>query len=190
MTAPAPGATPISPATSSRGCPPCATSGSPPAATSSRPPCPTSLSGDTAMPPSRPPPAHPPPRQAGQSRHAVVLCAPGHHHPGNGIHRHPREPRPRAPRSTHHATRPPRPRRPILRRRHPPFITPEFVRSEVARGRAIIPSNINHPESEPMIIGRNFLVKINANIGNSAVTSSIERRSRRCAGPSSGARTP
>ena len=52
-------------------------------------------------------------------------------------------------------------------------ITPEFVRSEVARGRAIIPNNINHPESEPMIIGRNFLVKINANIGNSAVTSSI-----------------
>ncbi|MCP5477453.1 MAG: phosphomethylpyrimidine synthase ThiC [Rhodanobacteraceae bacterium] len=52
-------------------------------------------------------------------------------------------------------------------------ITPEFVRDEVARGRAIIPNNINHPESEPMIIGRNFLVKINANIGNSAVTSSI-----------------
>ncbi|GMR14096.1 MAG: phosphomethylpyrimidine synthase ThiC [Gemmatimonadota bacterium] len=51
---------------------------------------------------------------------------------------------------------------------------PEFVRSEIARGRAIIPSNINHPESEPMIIGRNFKVKINANIGNSAVTSSIE----------------
>jgi phosphomethylpyrimidine synthase len=54
------------------------------------------------------------------------------------------------------------------------LITPEFVRKEVAEGRAIIPSNINHPESEPMIIGRNFLVKINANIGNSAVTSSIE----------------
>lgn len=54
------------------------------------------------------------------------------------------------------------------------FITPEFVRQEVAAGRAVIPSNINHPESEPMIIGRNFLVKINANIGNSAVTSSIE----------------
>lgn len=53
-------------------------------------------------------------------------------------------------------------------------ITPEFVRDEVAKGRAIIPSNINHPESEPMIIGRNFLVKINANIGNSIVTSSIE----------------
>ncbi|HWY40036.1 MAG TPA: phosphomethylpyrimidine synthase ThiC [Chthoniobacterales bacterium] len=56
----------------------------------------------------------------------------------------------------------------------PREITPEFVRAEVARGRAIIPANINHPESEPMIIGRNFLVKINANIGNSAVASSIE----------------
>ena len=56
----------------------------------------------------------------------------------------------------------------------PDSITPEFVRSEVARGRAIIPANINHPESEPMIIGRNFLVKINANIGNSALGSSIQ----------------
>ena len=56
----------------------------------------------------------------------------------------------------------------------PEVVTPEFVRDEVARGRAIIPVNINHPECEPMIIGRNFLVKINANIGNSAVTSSIE----------------
>ncbi|MFY8273593.1 phosphomethylpyrimidine synthase ThiC [Pseudoalteromonas sp. SSDWG2] len=56
----------------------------------------------------------------------------------------------------------------------PEFITPEFVRDEVARGRAVIPNNINHPESEPMIIGRNFLVKVNANIGNSSVTSSIE----------------
>ncbi|GAB6263499.1 phosphomethylpyrimidine synthase ThiC [Photobacterium sp. CCB-ST2H9] len=56
----------------------------------------------------------------------------------------------------------------------PKDITPEFVRKEVAEGRAIIPSNINHPESEPMIIGRNFLVKVNANIGNSAVSSSIE----------------
>ena len=53
-------------------------------------------------------------------------------------------------------------------------MTPEFVRDEVARGRAIIPCNINHPELEPMVIGRNFLVKINANLGNSAVTSSIE----------------
>jgi phosphomethylpyrimidine synthase len=56
----------------------------------------------------------------------------------------------------------------------PEFVTPEFVRDEVARGRAIIPANVNHPESEPMGIGRNFLVKINANIGNSAVASSIE----------------
>jgi phosphomethylpyrimidine synthase len=56
----------------------------------------------------------------------------------------------------------------------PKIITPEFVRDEIAAGRAIIPANINHPEAEPMIIGRNFLVKINANIGNSAVTSSIE----------------
>lgn len=56
----------------------------------------------------------------------------------------------------------------------PKLITPEFVRDEVARGRAIIPANINHPEAEPMIIGRNFLVKINTNIGNSAVSSSIE----------------
>lgn len=70
----------------------------------------------------------------------------------------------------------------IITRQHPgqsfganiqSFITPEFVRDEVARGRAIIPNNINHPESEPMIIGRNFLVKINANIGNSAVSSGI-----------------
>lgn len=58
--------------------------------------------------------------------------------------------------------------------RLPENITPEFVRDEIAAGRAIIPANINHPESEPMIIGRNFLVKVNANIGNSAVTSSIE----------------
>ncbi len=70
----------------------------------------------------------------------------------------------------------------MLRRQHPgqgfgaklpKLVTPEFVRDEVAAGRAIIPANINHPESEPMAIGRNFLVKINANIGNSAVTSSI-----------------
>ena len=53
-------------------------------------------------------------------------------------------------------------------------VEPEFVRGEIARGRAILPSNVNHPESEPMIIGRNFLVKINANIGNSAVSSSID----------------
>ncbi|WP_158962253.1 phosphomethylpyrimidine synthase ThiC [Myroides fluvii] len=73
---------------------------------------------------------------------------------------------------------------PALKQQHPGnsfgantpknYITPEFVRDEIASGRAIIPNNINHPESEPMIIGRNFLVKINANIGNSAVTSTIE----------------
>src|SRR5918911_3121828 len=56
----------------------------------------------------------------------------------------------------------------------PELVTPEFVRDEVARGRAIIPANVNHPELEPMIIGRNFRVKINANIGNSAVASSVE----------------
>ena len=55
----------------------------------------------------------------------------------------------------------------------PDYVTPEFVRDEIARGRAIIPANINHPEAEPMAIGRNFLVKINANIGNSAVASSV-----------------
>ena len=55
----------------------------------------------------------------------------------------------------------------------PDYVTPEFVRDEVARGTAIIPSNINHPETEPMAIGRNFLVKINANIGNSAVASDV-----------------
>ena len=74
-------------------------------------------------------------------------------------------------------------RKPDLRHQHlgqawgariPRHITPEFVRNEVAAGRAIIPSNINHPECEPMIIGRNFRVKINANIGNSAVASTIE----------------
>ena len=53
-------------------------------------------------------------------------------------------------------------------------ITPEFVRQEIAAGRAMLPANINHPEAEPMIIGRNFLVKINTNIGNSATTSSID----------------
>ena len=56
----------------------------------------------------------------------------------------------------------------------PEFITPEFVRAEIARGRAILPNNINHPETEPMIVGRNFLIKVNANIGNSSVGSSIE----------------
>ena len=103
---------------------------------------------------------------------------PGYCHTRNGIHCHPRK---------HGASQDGRgiqgfqPDR--LEHQHPgqPWgasipdqITPEFVRDEVARERAIIPCNINHPELEPMIIGRNFLVKINANIGNSAVASSIE----------------
>jgi phosphomethylpyrimidine synthase len=71
-----------------------------------------------------------------------------------------------------------------------PFITPEFVRSEIARGRAIIPANINHPELEPVIIGRNFLVKINANIGNSAVTSGVAEEVENWCGRSAGAPTP
>ena len=71
----------------------------------------------------------------------------------------------------------------------PEEITAEFVRSEVAKGRAIIPANINHPESEPMIIGRNFLVKINANIGNSAVASSIEEEVEKMRWPPNGAPT-
>ncbi len=69
-------------------------------------------------------------------------------------------------------------------------ITPEFVRDEIARGRAIIPANINHPELEPMIIGRKFLTKINANIGNSPVVSSIEEEVEKLFGPFDGARIP
>ncbi|MEZ4484329.1 MAG: phosphomethylpyrimidine synthase ThiC [Syntrophotaleaceae bacterium] len=85
----------------------------------------------------------------------------------------------------------------MLKRQHPgngmgasipEVITPEFVRDEVAAGRAVIPCNINHPESEPMIIGRNFLVKINANIGNSALSSSIQEEvGKMIFGPSAGA---
>ncbi len=71
----------------------------------------------------------------------------------------------------------------------PEHVTPEFVREEIARGRAIIPANINHPETEPMIIGRNFLTKVNANIGNSIVTSAWRRRWRRWCGRSAGAPT-
>ena len=119
---------------------------------------------------------------ARQARHGTspnALCAKGHRHAGNGIHCHPREPIARSGA-----------RAGLAQNGHgggvaqhpgqawgasiPAVITPEFVRDEVARGRAIIPANINHPESEPMIIGRNFLVKINSNIGNSAVASSIE----------------
>ena len=111
-------------------------------------------------------------------RHADALRAEGHHHSGNGVHRDSRESGPRAgvssvaERSVESAISSTRANRSA--RSIPEYITPEFVRDEVARGRAIIPANINHPESEPMIIGRNFLVKINSNIGNSAISSSIE----------------
>lgn len=69
-------------------------------------------------------------------------------------------------------------------------ITAEFVRDEIAAGRAILPGNINHPECEPMIIGTNFLVKINSNIGNSAITSSIEEEWKRWCGPCAGVQIP
>ncbi len=88
-----------------------------------------------------------------QSREVILEHAPSQDSHGGGVAQHPGQ---------------------AWGARIPAKITPEFVRDEVARGRAIIPVNINHPESEPMIIGRNFLVKINANIGNSAVASSIE----------------
>ena len=94
------------------------------------------------------------------------------HHQGDDLCRDPRKPRPQG--SSSNAPKPRSPTAKALAPRCPPFVTPEFVRSEIARGRAIIPCNINHGELEPMIIGRNFLTKINANIGNSAVTSSVE----------------
>ena len=109
--------------------------------------------------------------------------APGIITAGDGIRRHPREPAPRAA------------ARAAIRDGEdfgasiPDFVTPEFVREEIARGRAIIPANINHPELEPMIIGRNFLVKINANIGNSAVLSTSPTRSTRWSGRPAGAPT-
>ena len=101
-------------------------------------------------------------------RLAAALRPPRHHHARDGVRRHPRKPT-ASRRSLAASTR-----AVAWGAAIPAVITPEFVRDEIARGRAIIPANINHPELEPMIIGRNFLVKINANIGNSAVTSSIE----------------
>ena len=120
----------------------------------------------------------------------------GHHHAGDGVHRHPRKHGECGVRNAECGIKPRQHSRrfeqtarrfqpavsseyspSVFRRfpqRIPHEITPEFVSSEVAAGRAIIPANINHPELGPMIIGRNFLVKINANIGNSAVASSIE----------------
>ena len=129
------------------------------------------------------PEAHAAPREGGRQRDADALRAPRHRHAGDGVHRDPREPAPaRVSRGAARLGPMGRKMADLLGRQHrgesfgasiPAEITPEFVRDEVARGRAIIPANINHPESEPMIIGRNFLVKINANIGNSALTSSI-----------------
>ena len=118
-------------------------------------------------------PPRPPPQGGGEGAppHPIRMGARRHHHQGNDLRRRARKSRPQEDA---------RPRRSRAGRRRefggavPAFITPEFVRSEIARGRAIIPSNINHAELEPMIIGRNFLAKINANIGNSAVTSSVE----------------
>ena len=106
-------------------------------------------------------------RQARRQRHPDALCPARHRHARDGICRDPREPRPRELRRGTSATA--RTSAPSI----PDYVTPEFVRDEVARGRAIIPNNINHPETEPMAIGRNFLVKINANIGNSAVASDV-----------------
>ncbi len=128
------------------------------------------------------------PRQSRHERFADALRAARHRHAGNGIHRHPREPAHGGhPRSAPVAAS-------IRARASAPTsrtsITPEFVRSEVARGRAIIPANINHPELEPMIIGRNFLIKVNANIGNSApCPPASPRKWRSWSGRSAGAPT-
>ena len=110
-------------------------------------------------------------RQARPAGHAIRIRPRRHHHRGDDLRRASRKPGP-------HAGDGRTPRTRIADGESfgaeiPPFITPEFVRNEIARGRAIIPANINHPELEPVIIGRNFLVKINANIGNSAVTSGV-----------------
>ena len=95
-----------------------------------------------------------------------------HHYPGDGVHRYSREHRPPGALENGANGNPRTTTGNSFGASIPKFVTAEFVRDEVARGRAIMPANINHPESEPMIIGRNFLVKINANIGNSAVASS------------------
>ena len=108
-------------------------------------------------------------RQARPAGHAVRIRPRRHHHRRDDLRRAPRKPRPRA--GAGRRRRAPSPTARSFGAAIPDFITPEFVRAEIARGRAIIPANINHPELEPVIIGRNFLVKINANIGNSAVTS-------------------
>ena len=108
-------------------------------------------------------------RQARPARHAIRIRPRRHHHRGNDLRRASREPGPAE--GTGRCGRTASPTARVSAPKSREFITPEFVRDEIARGRAIIPANINHPELEPVIIGRNFLVKINANIGNSAVTS-------------------
>ncbi len=117
------------------------------------------------------------PREERRQRHADALRAARHRHARDGV----RRASARTASASGWPSTSPTPQRDERLRGNPmgaqhprSSITPEFVRDEVARGRAIIPANINHPEIEPMAIGRNFLVKINANIGNSAVTSSIE----------------
>ena len=111
-----------------------------------------------------------------------------HHHRGDDLRRAPREPRPRG--DARRGARSELADGESFGAAIPAFVTPEFVRDEIARGRAIIPANINHPELEPMAIGRNFLVKINANIGNSAVDlDAPPRRSRSWSGRSAGAPT-
>jgi phosphomethylpyrimidine synthase len=114
------------------------------------------------------------PRRAKAGRNVTQLhYARGHHYAGNGIHRHPRKHEAAAGACSAGLLERSMPGQ-SFGAAIPKEITPEFVRSEVARGRAIIPANINHVELEPMIIGRNFLVKINGNLGNSALASSIE----------------
>ena len=102
-------------------------------------------------------------RKPGQNVTQMHYARRGDGHAGDGVRRHAREPEAPGDRRARRSSIPGRPSAPPI----PREITPEFVRDEVARGRAIIPANINHPELEPMVIGRNFLVKINANIGNS-----------------------
>ena len=122
--------------------------------------------------------------KAGDERQPDALCPPRHHHPRDGICRRPA--RISAASMLAEYVRDGESFGAAI----PDYVTPEFVRDEVARGRAIIPNNINHPESEPMAIGRNFLVKINANIGNSAVASRRRRpKSTRWSGRSAGAPT-
>ena len=106
-------------------------------------------------------------REGGSGADPARLCQARHRHPRDGICRDPREPGARGLRREGAADGE------SFGAAIPDHVTPEFVRDEIARGRAIIPNNINHPETEPMIIGRNFLVKVNANIGNSIVTSSV-----------------